>query len=281
MPIADADGRVSSVLGVSRDITDRKLAEQALQESESTARALLNAPTDTIILLDSRGVILDLNETAVLRLGRRREDLVGILSYTVLPTDLAQERMRRISEVMSTGKPIRFIDVHGATWFDNVVYPIPDNLGNVARLAVIARDITDQKNTEGALRESEERYRKLVEISPNAVLLHRDGKIIYANQALARILGAECADALIGRDIMDLIHTACRDVIRTNIAHDLAGMSTPFMELQMVRSDGTLITVQGQGVGISIDGKPAVLVAIRDVAQPPHPDPAIPTGTDC
>jgi len=255
------------------DFTERRQAEHALRESESTARALLNAPTDTIILLDRRGVILDLNDTAALRLGKRREDLVGSLSDTVLPPDLARERRWKISEVITTGKPVRFIDVHGTTWFDNVVYPIPDNQGNVARLAVIARDITDQKNAECALRESEERYRKLVEISPNAVLLHREGKIIYANRALAGILGSENADDLLGRDVMDLIHPAYREVIRTNIANDLTGMPTPFMDLQIIRADGKPVTVQGQGVGTSIDGKPAVLVAIRDVPGRPEPDP--------
>ncbi len=388
------DGSSRRITGTIQNITGRKKAEQALRESESTARALLNAPTDTVILLDNRGTILDLNETAVLRLGRPRGDLVGNLSDSVLPPDLAQNRRRKISEVLKSRKPVRFTDERRGIWFDNVVYPIPDNQGNVARLAIIARDITDQKRAEAALRESEERYRtlseasqdlifligrddrveyvnsyaaasrglsagqvigqrrssfftgeleerqadilrqvfgtgkaqhsegpmevsgaqrwfdhylmpitgtngevisvlgvsrditdrkkaeqalreseeryrRLVEISPNAVLLHQDGKIIYANPALARILGAENAQDLTGMNVMDLIHPAYRDVIRRNIADDLAGLSTPFMVLQMVRPDGTRVTVQGQGVGISVDGKPAVLVAIRDVPGRP------------
>jgi PAS domain S-box-containing protein len=504
------------------DITDRKRAEQALRESESTARALLNAPTDTIILMDNRGVILDLNETAVLRLARKREDVVGTLSDTVLPPNLAQERRRKISEVLTTRKPVRFTDESRDTWFDNVAYPILDNQGNVARLAIIARDITDQKRAEDALRESEEkfralfnnaddmitlhgfdpdgmpgqylevndetcqrlnytrnellamspkdivapesaseigrnveklrknghatfemvhltkdgqripvevsshlfeffgkprvlalvrnitarkladqalqeseekyrnlveqslqgltilqngrpvfanaamleiggfsyeeymalsqeelmatvhpgdrdlirkvmedrlkgkifpaenefrilrkdgqirwvltrgmlityhgapaiqvayfditkrklaedalresedRYRKLVEISPNAVLLHHDRKIIFANQALARILGVEKSDDLLGRDVLDLIHPAFREGVRANITKDLNGKSSPFMELQMVHADGTLVFVEGQGVGTTIDGMPAVLVAINDITE--------------
>jgi PAS domain S-box-containing protein len=61
------------------DITERKLAERAMLESEATARALINAPTDSVILLDAQGIILELNETAALRFKKRREDLIGKL----------------------------------------------------------------------------------------------------------------------------------------------------------------------------------------------------------
>lgn len=130
---------------------------------------------------------------------------------------------------------------------------------------VVFSDITKRKLAEDALRESEDRYRKLVEISPNAVLLHRDGKVIYANRALARILGTEDADDFLGKNVLDLIHPAYREAIQTNIAQDLTGAPTPFMELQMIRADGSPVFVEGQGVGTTIDGKPAVLVAINDI----------------
>ena len=249
------------------DITTRKQAEQALRESESTARALLNAPTDTIILLDNRGVILDLNETAVLKLARKREDVIGILSDTVLPSDLAQERRRKISEVLTTKKPVRFTDEHLGTWFDNVAYPILDTRGNVGRLAIFARDITDLKRAEAALRESEDRYRKLVEISPDAVILHRDGKIIYVNPAAVRLVGASHSDELIGRGILDVVAPEYRDSVHISITQDLAGKTTPPMELQILRIDKKRVMVEGRGVSTFIDGRPAVLVAINDITE--------------
>jgi PAS domain S-box-containing protein len=132
-------------------------------------------------------------------------------------------------------------------------------------IQIIYFDITGRKNAEEALRESEDRHRKLVEISPNAVLLHQDGKIIYANRALARILGTDDADDFLGKNVLDLVHPAYREAIRTNIAQDLTGAPTPFMELRMIRADGSPVFVEGRGVGTTIEGKPAVLVAINDI----------------
>jgi PAS domain S-box-containing protein len=181
------------------DISERNKAERALRESESTARALLNAPTDTIILLDSRGVILDLNETAVRRLGRKREDVVGVLSDTVLPPDLAQKRRRNVSEVLTTRKPVRFTDENRGTWFDNVAYPILDTQGNVARLAIIARDITDQVRVEAALRENETKYRTLSEASRDLIfVIDRNDRVEYVNSCAAATLGLP-ADRVIGQ----------------------------------------------------------------------------------
>ena len=178
------------VLVALNDITARSRAELALRESESTARALINAPTDTIILLDSSGTILDLNETAARSLGRKRGDLIGLRSESVIPEGITQERKKKISEVLVTKKPVRFIDERNGVWFDNVVYPILDSQENVSRLAVIARDITDQKAAEQALRKSEERYRSVFENTGAATIIVEENTIIsLANAEFERLSG--------------------------------------------------------------------------------------------
>ncbi|MDD1681948.1 MAG: PAS domain S-box protein, partial [Methanoregula sp.] len=177
------------IVTLCRDLSSRRNAAEALRASESTARALLNAPTDTIILLDTGGVILDLNETAVQKMGRKREDLVGVLCDTILPPDLAQERRMKISEVITTGKAIRFIDHHGGTWFDNVVYPIPDNQGNVGRLAIIARDITDQKKAESELQETAAAISSIFRAAPVGIGVVSDRILIKVNDRLCEMTG--------------------------------------------------------------------------------------------
>ena len=117
------------------------------------------------------------------------------------------------------------------------------------------------------LRESEERYRKLVEISPDAVIIHQEGKITYLNPAAITMLGAENADEMRNKNILDIVHPDYRDAVRKNIKNDLIGKTTPPVELRLLRVDGTSIHAEGRGVKMTINGKPAIQVALRDITE--------------
>ena len=268
-PTVFEDGRrgVSVIL---EDITERKKGERALQESEATARALLNAPTDSVFLTDTRGVMLDLNDTAALRLKKPKADLIGILADTPLPEDVARLRRRMISQVLKTKQMVRFEDERDGTWFDTVAYPIIVDHGEVRRIAIISRDITERKKAEQALRESEERYKTLVDISPDAVIIHEEGKIIFLNPSALAIFGAKTTEEMVGKNVFDFIHPDFRNAIRKNIEKDLNGEITPPIELHMLRLDGKTIDVEGRGVKTTFSGRPAIQIAIRDITDHKH-----------
>ena len=142
-------------------------------------------------------------------------------------------------------------------------------------VSVLLEDITGKKRAEVTLKDSEDRYRKLVEISPDAVFLHREGKIIYASPAAFKLLGASHSDEIIGKNILDFIHPEFHDAVRKNIEKDLGGDISPAIELHMLRVDGTSIIVEGRGVKTNIEGKPAVQVAIRDITERKHAEEAL------
>jgi len=263
-PVKDVNGTTTAVVTVSQNITERKRAEMALLESEATARALINAPTDSVILLDRRGILLALNETAAGRFGRRIDEVVGTLVDDLLPEEVARSRRSLIFEALVARKMVRFEDERDGRWYDTVAYPILSETGEVTRIAVIARDITDRKKAEDALRESEERYRQLVDISPDAVLIHKEGKIIFINPATLNLLGASHSAEIIGKKVLDFIQPEFRDAVMKNIEKDLGGEITSPMELRMLRVDGISVIAEGRGVRIFIDGKPAIMVAIRE-----------------
>jgi len=116
--------------------------------SEETARVLLNACPDSALLMDLDGTIINLNDAAARRLGKSASELIGTCAYDLFPPDVAEYRRKMGEQVARSGRPVRFEDEREGTWFDQSVYPVFDGEGNVAQLAVYARDITDRKRAE-------------------------------------------------------------------------------------------------------------------------------------
>jgi two-component system NtrC family sensor kinase len=145
-------------LSVFTDITEIRQAQQDLLASEEAARAILNAATESMILTDAWGYILDLNDTAAQRLGRPPEELRGepvhrSASQDAVPATVAEAREGALFEVVETGAPARFEDEHADRTFDHNYYPIVGEDGRVTRLALFSRDVTaERRSEENALR---------------------------------------------------------------------------------------------------------------------------------
>ncbi len=118
-----------------------------------------------------------------------------------------------------------------------------------------------------ALRESEARYHGLVDLAPDAVLVHQDWQIVYANAAAVRLYGAASAEDLCGRHRLDLIHPDDRDIVRTRVRQVQAGGTTPIRELRHRRLDGREMLVEATAAPVEWQGKPAVQVIIRDITD--------------
>ena len=129
------------------------------------------------------------------------------------------------------------------------------------------QDITRLKQVEMQLRESEEKYRSLVEHSAETTLIHQDGRIVYINPAGMKMLGASRPEEVIGVPLLDIVHPGFREAIRSFITRDLQGEETPLAELLVVRLDGTMAPVEGRGTRMFYSGRPAVQVVMRDVTD--------------
>jgi PAS domain S-box-containing protein len=129
---------------------------RSLSLSEATARALLNSLSDTVLLLDRDGIIQDCNLTAPDNFSLNRDELIGTSVWDILPENIVLKRKQYINTVFESGESVRFQDIRNGKWFDNVIYPIHDELQNVTMITVLARDITVEKQTEEHLIESED-----------------------------------------------------------------------------------------------------------------------------
>lgn len=151
---------------VSGALSQRALrrAEEKLRHAEETERALLNATTESLMLLDPGGNILVANETAARRIGLAPNRAIGASYYQVLPPDVRVDRKRRIDTVFRTGEPERFEDARAGRNYLVIAYPVEGGRDKVERVALFIQDITDRKKAEAALRrardELEERVRE-------------------------------------------------------------------------------------------------------------------------
>lgn len=151
----------SEVYSVFEDITERRQAETALRENQRTLRTLIDAASESILLLGVDGEILTANETAARRLGRTVESVVGKKWQSLVPIDLVVSRSERSKEILRTGQPICFEDYRDGIIFDHAAYPVRDENGVITAFALFSRDITARKSSEEALRASEEQLRIL------------------------------------------------------------------------------------------------------------------------
>ena len=134
-----------------QEINKLRSRNNVLALRESTLQALLNAPTESAILVDLDGTILAINEVAATRIGKSVDELIGLGIFEYLPHDVALSRINRADKIFSTGKPLRFQDERAGRHYDNNVYPIFNEAGEIKALAIFAKDITDAKQVEEAL----------------------------------------------------------------------------------------------------------------------------------
>ncbi|MCX7249348.1 MAG: ATP-binding protein [Burkholderiales bacterium] len=135
-------------------------------------------------------------------------------------------------------------------------------------LTTAEKEIEQRKQVGADLLDSEQRYRTLVEWTVEAIVVHREGKLLYANPAAVSLFGAGSARDLIGISIHDLTHPEHRDlVLRRLKTHGDDGPDSPMMEQKLARLDGATIYVEVKGTSISFDGIPARLASLRDITE--------------
>ncbi|MBI5947280.1 MAG: PAS domain S-box protein [Chloroflexi bacterium] len=192
-----ADGTPLRSLGTVQDITELTLASRAVEQSEETANALLNAYTDVALLIDASGTVLATNEAAERALAGAG-GLVGSSVFGVLPAEAAAGGRARIADVVATSEPATYEDQWNGRVFEIRLYPIVDAGGSVTRLAVYSRDVTQQREAEAELRLTHQAMESAIDAMGIAAL---DGTSTYLNRAFLDLWGFEKAEDAIGRPI--------------------------------------------------------------------------------
>ncbi|HVP14645.1 MAG TPA: GAF domain-containing protein [Terriglobales bacterium] len=268
-PLFDENGRPRGAVGGFLDITALRRAEESLRESEERFRAVASSTPDHVLVQDR-----DLRYTLVVnpQLGLIQEDMIGKTDQDILSEEDAEALTRIKRQVLETGQPIPVETAVASKrgqrdFFEGVYIPRRDDHGQVVGLIGYFRNVTERKHAEQALRESEERYRALVEMSPEAVLVHQGGRIVYANPVCLALYGGAVPEDLIGTPILDRVHPDDRAMVDGRIRIVYEGGTAPRREVRMLRLDGREVLSESTAVRIEYGGQPAVQAIIRDITE--------------
>jgi two-component system CheB/CheR fusion protein len=220
------------------DITARMRAEEDLRASEERFRTLAANAHDSIARFDRRGRYVYVNPFVERVLGRPAEAIVG-RTVEELGRNVGTEPFEaRLHEVFESGRPVRFDrqTVEGR-WFD--VQLIPEMSGaDVSTVLTISRDITDRKLADEALRQSEERYRNIVETASEGLwLTDTSGLTMFVNQRMAEMLGYT-PEEIMGRPVFEFMDEEAAALARTNLGRRQQGLRDRY-EQKYVRKDGS------------------------------------------
>ncbi len=128
--------------------------------------------------------------------------------------------------------------------------------------------LRERKQMENAVRESEERYRSLVDLSPDGIAVHAEGKFVFINPAGARYLGASNPEQLIGRAFVEVVHPDYHDIANERVyLMERKQTSVPWIEEKFIRLDGMEINVEVAGVPYTYRGRPAAQIIFRDISE--------------
>ena len=210
--LKDTNGHFSGFVGITRDITERKRAEEALRESREKTSIIFEAVGEGITVTDMEGTIIDVNEAAVRNSGyRHKDEMLGknILDF-LAPEDRvkAMDRAKKTLKYGRSGPTEYRLVKKGGNEFDTESNTtiLKDKDGNPVGFIIIARDISRRKRTEDTLKRIVSEWRTTFDTMSDAVLLvNRKHQIIRANKAAAKILGLPFHD-IIGQPCYRCVH---------------------------------------------------------------------------
>ena len=257
-----------------RRITERMQMEGKLKESEEKFRTFMETATDLMHMADKDGNITYVNESTARTLGYSKEEMIGKHVTQFLGKETVEKDFKpKWEELITKGK----IAVE-STWVtkdgkeiygEQKVVAIYDSDGKYAGSRAVFRDLTERKQAEEALRQSEENLRAYLESAPDGVYLNDlNGTFLYGNKKAEEIMGYN-REELVGKSFLKLNILPKKYLVKAGklLALNLMGRPTGPDEFEMIRKDGSRIWVEINTVPIKQEGKTIVLGFVRDIAE--------------
>ena len=277
--VRDPHGKLRGFVKVTRDLTERRRAEEKLRRSEERSRQLVDSVKDyAIILLDTEGRVVSWNSGAQRIKGYRPEEILGEhFSRFFTPEDIAAGvPLHHLTQAAGTGQyedeGWRVRKDGTRFWANSVLTAVRDEQGTLTGFAKVTRDLTERRRTDEALRAAEEYARLIVDLAYSAfVAIDQDGVITGWNRQSEITFGWLRADA-IGRELAEtIIPPQHRDAHRRGLKHFLATGEGPVLnrviEMTALRRDGSEFPIELTISPLWLAGKQEFTAFIRDITD--------------
>lgn len=270
-PIKGLNGRVVKLVGTIQDITERKIVQEALLDSEKRYRRLFESAKDGIVILDAEtGQINDINPFLVNLLGFSKEKFLGTKIWDIgffkdiIANKINFEELRQKGYIRYEDLPLETIDGR------KVDVEFVSNVYQVDHHKVIQcniRDITESKKMIDALRESDEKYRLVVENATDAILVVQNGMMSFVNSK-AQELTNYTYQELTSRPFVEFIHPEDRKLVGERYLQRIRGDEVPpVYSFRIVTKDGRIRWVEIHAVMITWQGQPATLNFLSNIDE--------------
>ena len=238
--LRNQNGERVGFMGSTRNISERKRMEILIRDSERSLRTMFEATDDAVGLFSKEGNILDINRNmaSLLRQGVRKKGEGSIAEY--LPPEVAKKWSEALGRTVDTGRNTVIQSVLDGRILDTAIYPVPDETGNVARVAVYAKDVTERIQAEQALKKSEAQYRRIVEtVNEGIIGLDANQQVTFVNQRTSDFLGWPVGEML-GRRVADFLLPEDMESHEALFSRRASGEYDRY-ERRFVRKDGEIV----------------------------------------
>lgn len=248
---------------------ERRSFEDQFREASLMLETMLNAIPDIIGVQDSNHRIIRFNNAGYRFFGLSEEQVIGKRCYELIDQGAPCDNCatRKILETNQPAQIERYLDAKGV-WMDIRVYPILDMDGRLFRIVEHWRDITDLKQSEASLVESEEKYRLLVENAIEGIFIYQEDKFIFSNRK-AREMARKLGEGALRKPLAELIYMPDRGKDPAAIQRRLNGHDPRphTISFRLTVADNEMIWVDLNTVNITWQGRPATLNFVRDITQ--------------
>jgi PAS domain S-box-containing protein len=264
-----ADGSAIGLLSIGHDVTERKRAEQALRESEREKAMILSSVSELVTYQDDELRIVWANRAAGESVGLPADKLVGRHCYEIWPGRSEPCEGCPVLHALETGEPqeAEMATPDGRVWSIEG-YPVRGGSGDVVGAVEVTLEITERKQGEQALRESEEKFRNLAEQSPNMIFINKAGKVVYASKRCEEVTGYT-RDEFHAKDFdfLTLIAPDHRERAEASFGQHLVGQEVEPYEYTLVTKSGRRVEVIIFTRLIDYEGERAILGIATDITE--------------